>query len=77
VDYQHGKFTGNLALRAITRAKHDGDTSACLSKSDDEIDETLKKTHLSMVQHAQANRAEMTRALAAVAADLLATLKPT
>ncbi len=74
INYRQGDFRG-ATLRAVTRMSLDGDTQVLVPRSDDGIDERLWAIHASMVQQAQANRAEMVRAIAAAAAGLLSALQ--
>jgi hypothetical protein len=62
-------------LRAFTRIKMDGDTEVIVPQTSGKIDRELWEIHLSMVQQAQANRAEMMKAAAAAATGLLQALK--
>lgn len=59
----------------MTRMSLDGDTQVLVPVGDDGVDERLWAIHVSMVQQAQANRAEMVRAIAAAAAGLLSALQ--
>ncbi|WP_298818793.1 C25 family cysteine peptidase [Chloroflexus sp.] len=74
IDYRQGDFSG-ATLRAVTRMSLDGDTQVLVPVSDEGIDERLWAIHVSMVQQAQANRAEMVRAIAAAVAGLLSALQ--
>ncbi|WP_322510773.1 hypothetical protein [Chloroflexus sp.] len=74
VNYRQGDFRG-ATLRAVTRMSLDGDTQVLVPLSDEGVDERLWAIHVSMVQQAQANRAEMVRAIAAAAAGLLSALQ--
>jgi hypothetical protein len=73
VDYRHGNFSG-ARLRAVTRMSLDGDTQVLVPDRDGIIDEELWAIHTSMVQQAQANRAEMIRAIASAAAGLFSAI---
>jgi hypothetical protein len=75
VNYDKGRFGGNAKLRALTRINLDGDTLACVPADGGDIDESLWKIHLDMVQRAQANRAELIKAVTEAAAGLLGALK--
>ncbi|EFO78988.1 hypothetical protein OSCT_3149 [Oscillochloris trichoides DG-6] len=74
VNYRSGDFNG-AQLRAVTRMSLDGDTQVMVPRREGQIDEELWAIHLSMVQQAQANRAEMIRTIANAAAGLLGALK--
>ncbi|MGQ9874473.1 MAG: hypothetical protein ACUVSL_04360, partial [Chloroflexus sp.] len=74
INYRQGNFAG-ASLRAVTRMSLDGDTQVLVPVGDDGVDERLWAIHVSMVQQAQANRAEMVRAIAAAAAGLLSALQ--
>lgn len=73
VRYHDGDF-GGAQLRAVTRMSLDGDTQVLVPRSEGALDEELWKIHVSMVQQAQANRADMIRALGNAAADLFAAI---
>jgi hypothetical protein len=62
-------------LRAFTRVKLDGDTEVIVPRVSGKIDRELWDIHLSMVQQAQNNRAEMMKAAAAAATALLQAFK--
>ncbi|NJN19614.1 MAG: hypothetical protein HC822_26925 [Oscillochloris sp.] len=64
----------NAQLRAVTRMELDGDTKVLVPLSAGQLDEQLWHVHTSMVALAQANRAEMIRAIAAAAAGLFGAL---
>jgi hypothetical protein len=70
VAYAQNDFSA-ATLRAVTRMKLDGDTKVLVPTSEGQLDERLWAIHTSMVVQAQANRAEMIRAIAAAAAGLL------
>jgi hypothetical protein len=53
----------------------DGDTQVLVPTNAEGIDERLWAIHVSMVQQAQTNRAEMVRAIATAAAGLLGVLQ--
>ncbi len=74
VNYRSGDFSG-AQLRAVTRMSLDGDTQVMVPRREGQIDEELWAIHLSMVQQAQANRAEMIRTITNAAAGLLGALK--
>lgn len=74
INYRQGDFRG-ATLRAVTRMSLDGDTQVLVPLSDEGVDERLWAIHVSMVQQAQANRAEMVRAIATAAAGLLSALQ--
>ena len=65
-DSETRKFTGNAQRRAYTCIEFDGDLKAAVPISAGELDEVLWQVHLSMVEQAQHNRAEMLRLLAEV-----------
>jgi hypothetical protein len=70
VAYAQNDFSA-ATLRAVTRMKLDGDTKVLVPTSEGQLDERLWAIHTSMVAQAQANRAEMIRAIAGAAAGLL------
>jgi len=74
VDYKSGDFA-KASLRAVTRMKLDGDTKVLVPLRAGELDEQLWDVHTAMVAQAQANRAEMVRAIASAAAGLLGALR--
>ncbi|MBX0329777.1 hypothetical protein K2Z83_19080 [Oscillochloris sp. ZM17-4] len=74
VDYRSGNFDG-AQLRAVTRMGLDGDTQVVVPRREGQLDEELWAIHVSMVQQAQTNRADMIRAIAGAAAGLLGALK--
>jgi hypothetical protein len=74
VNYRDGDFSG-AQLRAVTRMALDGDTQVVVPRREGQLDAELWAIHTSMVQQAQANRAEMIRAIAAAAAGLFGALK--
>ncbi len=74
VNYREGDFSA-AQLRAVTRMALDGDTQVVVPRRGDQLDAELWAIHTSMVQQAQANRAEMIRAIAAAAAGLFSALK--
>jgi hypothetical protein len=74
VDYTKEKISG-ATLRAVTRMKLDGDTRVLVPMREGELDERLWAIHTSMVEQAQANRAEMIRAIASAAAGLLGAVQ--
>ncbi len=69
--YEKGEFT-NAQLRAITRISLDGDVLNVVPESGGELDRALWEVHLSMVQQAQANRAEMLKTAVALLGSLKA-----
>ncbi|NTW00322.1 MAG: hypothetical protein HGA19_03335 [Oscillochloris sp.] len=74
VNYRAGEFSG-AQLRAVTRMALDGDTQVIVPRRDNQLDKELWAIHLSMVQQAQATRAEMIRTIAHAAAGLFGALK--
>jgi hypothetical protein len=74
INYRQGDFRG-ASLRAVTRMSLDGDTQVLVPTNAEGIDERLWAIHVSMVQQAQTNRAEMVRAIATAAAGLLGVLQ--
>ncbi|NTV62430.1 MAG: hypothetical protein HGA65_02690 [Oscillochloris sp.] len=74
VNYHNGDFSG-AHLRAVTRMALDGDTQVVVPRREGQLDEELWAIHVSMVQQAQANRAEMIRTIANAAAGLMGALK--
>jgi len=74
INYRQGDFRG-ASLRAVTRMSLDGDTQVLVPTNAEGIDERLWAIHVSMVQQAQTNRAEMVRAIATAAAGLLSVLQ--
>ncbi|WP_298490219.1 hypothetical protein [uncultured Chloroflexus sp.] len=58
INYRQGDFRG-ATLRAVTHMSLDGDTQVPVPLGDEGVDEHLWSIHVSMVQQAQANRAEM------------------
>jgi hypothetical protein len=69
-DYTAREFSG-AKLRAMTRISLDGDTLNCVPDRGGRVDTDLWQIHLSMVQQAQASRAEMLK----TAMSLLGSLK--
>ena len=69
-DYTAREFNG-AKLRAMTRISLDGDTLNCVPDRGGRVDTDLWQIHLSMVQQAQASRAEMLK----TAMSLLGSLK--
>lgn len=69
VKYENGRFTG-ANLRALTRIHIDGDTLLCVPEKDGEVDETLWKIHIEMMQQAQAGRAELLKTVISTASSL-------
>jgi len=75
IDYRNGDFTG-AELRAVTRMSLDGDTQVLVPQRDGGgVDAELWAIHTSMVAQAQANRAEMIRAISQAAAGILAAVQ--
>jgi len=60
---------------AFTRIKFDGDTEACVPIDEGDIDETLWKMHLEMVERAQVHRAELIKTLTEAASELVNVFK--
>ena len=76
-DYASKKYTGQLALRALTRVGFDGDMQVCVpEKASGGVDRDMWQIHLDMVKEAQANRAEFLRSMAEMATRLIDILKP-
>lgn len=75
VTYEKGRFTGTAKLRAVTRLNLDGDMLVCVPETEGVVDKNLWEIHLSMVQQAQVNRAEVIKAVTAAATGLLGALK--
>ena len=74
VDYRAGDFS-KAELRAVTLMELDGDTKVLVPRSDAGVDQELWAVHTSMVAQAQANRAEMIRAIAQAASGLFAAVQ--
>lgn len=74
VNYAQNDFQA-ATLRAVTRMKLDGDTKVLVPTSEGQLDERLWAIHSSMVAQAQANRAEMIRAISSAAAGLLGAVQ--
>jgi hypothetical protein len=74
VNYAQNDFQA-ATLRAVTRMKLDGDTKVLVPMSEGQLDERLWAIHTSMVAQAQANRAEMIRAISSAAAGLLGAVQ--
>ncbi len=70
-DSRTHQFSGGARLRALTHISLDGDVQICVPVESDEIDSTLWEIHRSMVEQAQANRAEIFRITAEVLGNLL------
>jgi hypothetical protein len=70
-----GKISGGQ-LRAFTYIKVDGDTLICVPEEEGEIDSTLWKIHMDMVNQAQASRAELIKTAISAASGLVNLLKP-
>jgi len=75
VKYEAGQFTG-ARLRALTRIEIDGDTLICVPESDGEVDTTLWKIHMDMVQQAQISRTELLKTVVSAATGLVDLIKP-
>jgi hypothetical protein len=75
VKYEAGRLTGSAQLRAMSRFSIDGDALVCVSEKSGGIDEKLWAIHLDMVKQAQANRAEILKAVVEAASGLLGALK--
>lgn len=71
-----GDFGGGAKLRALTHLNVDGDTLVCVPEEQGAVDQALWAMHLDMVTRAQANRAELIKAMASAASTLLETVKP-
>lgn len=75
VAYRKGDFSG-AELRAVTRMSLDGDVQALVpAREGGGVDSELWAVHTSMVAQAQANRAEMIKAISEAAAGILAALQ--
>jgi hypothetical protein len=75
VAYRKGDFSG-AELRAVTRMSLDGDTQVLVPERDGGgVDVELWAVHTSMVAQAQANRAEMIKAISQAAAGILAAIQ--
>jgi hypothetical protein len=73
VNFREGDYS-KAELRAVTRMSLDGDTKVIIPARDGDIDDRVWQIHTQMVSQAQANRAEMLRAVTAAAASLFAAL---
>jgi hypothetical protein len=73
VDFRTGDFS-KAELRAFTRMELGGDTQVLVPRSDLGVDQELWAIHTAMVAQAQANRAEMLKAIAQVASGLFAAV---
>jgi hypothetical protein len=77
LEYKNGALSGNSKLRALTVIKIDGDTLACVPRTEDgEVDKDLWAIHLDMVKQAQANRAEMIKTAVNATASLASFWSP-
>lgn len=75
IAYRQGDFSG-AELRAVTRMSLDGDTQVLVPQRDGGgVDTELWAVHTSMVAQAQANRAEMIKAIAEAASGLFAAMQ--
>lgn len=74
VDYRADNPVG-AELRAVTCMSLDGDTKVVVPRRDGALDAELWAIHTSMVAQAQANRAEMIKAIAQAASGMLAALQ--
>jgi hypothetical protein len=75
VDHRSKDFPG-AQLRAVTRMSLDGDTQALVPEREGGgVDSELWAVHTSMVAQAQANRAEMIRAISQAASGILAAIQ--
>jgi hypothetical protein len=74
-DAASGRFKEPAQLRALTRINFDGDTLVCVPEKEGAIDEALWAIHTDMVQRAQAQRAELLKAVVSAATGLLGALK--
>ena len=75
VEYANGKFSG-AKLRALTVIKIDGDTLLCVPEENGEVDTSLWKVHMEMLEQAQASRAELLKAVVSAATGLVDLIKP-
>ena len=75
IKYEGGRFTG-ATLRAMTRIEIDGDTLSCVPEAEGEVDTTLWKIHMDMVQQAQVSRSELLKTMVSAATGLVDLLKP-
>ncbi len=74
VEYRKGDFS-KAELRAVTVMELDGDTKVLVPRSDMGVDHELWEIHKAMVAQAQANRAEMIRAIAQAASGMIAVVQ--
>jgi hypothetical protein len=75
VKYEAGRFSG-ARLRALTRIEIDGDSLICIPETEGEVDTTLWKIHMDMVQQAQVSRTELLKTVVSAATGLVDLLKP-
>jgi hypothetical protein len=69
-------FGASAQQRALTWIGLDGDMKVCVPTNAGQIDQALWNIHMDMVRQAQANRAEMIKAVGEVLLSLLPNLKP-
>jgi len=74
-DTAQARFAGAGNPQALTRISRAGGVETCVASGAGAIDENLARLHGALVQQAQAQRAELLKALLASASDLIATLK--
>jgi hypothetical protein len=76
-DARNHRFVGAVKQQAMTCIRADGDTLMLVPRgANGEIDAALWSVHTTMVERAQANRAEMLRLVSSTVADLLRLVKP-
>jgi hypothetical protein len=74
-DAEPGRFAGGGEPLALTRIGRDGSVSTAIARHEGAVDPELAEMHSALVQQAQAQRAELLKALAATASELVAALK--
>jgi hypothetical protein len=72
--YENGVFSG-ATLRAVTIANLDGNTLLCVPENNGTVDDALWKIHSDVFDKALANRIELLKTSAAIAASLVPGLK--
>jgi hypothetical protein len=75
VKFEGGRFSG-AQLRALTRIEVNGDILNVVPEAGGEVDPTVWKAHMDMVQQAQADRTELLKTLVSAATGLADLIKP-
>jgi hypothetical protein len=78
VDYDadQQRYVGAVRRRALTRMRLDGKTTAIVPSTDGALDEPLWTIHCQLVERAQAQRAELLKALTGASSSIMGVVKP-